>query len=98
MSQDQTVDQDQQDAGSEVEATLEFGETYTYKGIVFTRGQPQIISREDAEYLAETAVDTITVSRGGEKTNSTQPKFLFKDVAGSAAPKARPRAARAPRG
>lgn len=90
MSQDQTPVQDQHEENDAEQylATLEFGEVYVIWGRTFKHGVAAPVSAEEKAYLEETAIDTITISRGGQRTNSEQPKFTFVPVGGEPAPKA----------
>jgi len=58
-------------------ATLVHGRLYTYRGVPFKKGEPQIISNEDKEHLEENAFDTITISSGNDRSNETRQKFEF---------------------
>ena len=62
-------------------ATLVNGETYTYGGVVFRKGQPRTVTDEVAKYLEENAWDeTVTIRPNKRRQVNQEQKFEFEDL------------------
>ena len=65
-------------AGEKHTATLVRGNTYMYGGTRFDHGDPVPVTEDEMEYLAENAIDELTVAQTGETV--VRDKFEFAPI------------------